>query len=71
MNQMAVGSAIAAVAIVAGLWFADHIPRLSTIAADPEFVAADAEERAKDREFYSREITEIRLRTIADERGEQ
>jgi hypothetical protein len=40
-------------------------------AAAPEFIHADAADRLKDREFYEKRITAIRLLEIADERGDQ
>jgi hypothetical protein len=54
---MARACAVAAAAIGAGLWLACHLPRPSTIAADPEFVQADAADRQRDREFYERRVT--------------
>jgi hypothetical protein len=54
-----------------GLFLAYRLPRPDQTAAAPEFVQADIADRLKDREFYERRINAIRLREIADDRGDQ
>jgi hypothetical protein len=66
-NQLAIASAITAVAIIAGLFLARHLPRPSTIAADRSYIAADQASRRADLDFYARRVEEIRLRNVAFE----
>jgi hypothetical protein len=58
----------AGIATVIGLVVDWHLPRPSTVAAGPEFIIADQVARQKDRDFYARRVTALRLREAAYER---
>jgi hypothetical protein len=70
MNQIAIGSALAAVAILFGLVLARQLPQPSTVAADPAFVVADQAARQADEARYLRHVEDIRLREIGFQRDE-
>jgi hypothetical protein len=71
MREISIASALTAAAMIGGLGFVAHLPCPSAIAAAPEFVSADAEAREKDRSFYEKQITAIRLREIGFERSRE
>jgi hypothetical protein len=68
MNQVAIGSALAAVAILFGLVLARQLPKPSAVAAGPEFIAADIAARQADEARFERLVTQVRLLRLGDER---
>lgn len=68
VHQLAIGSALAAVAIIAGLGFVSLLPRPSMVAAAPVFIQADQAERQAIEERFERLVTEMRLLKLGEER---
>jgi hypothetical protein len=68
MNPLAIGSALAAVAILFGLGFVELLPRPSTVAAAPVFIQADQADRQAVEARFEGLVTQLRLLRLGEER---
>ena len=70
MNQIAIGSALTAVATIAGLGFVSLLPWPSTVAAAPEYTQADQAASQAEEERFERLVLQVRLLKLGEERRE-
>jgi hypothetical protein len=68
VHQLAIASAITAVATIAGLGFVSLLPRPSMVAAAPVFIQADQADRQAVEARFERMVEDIRLREIGFQR---